>query len=148
METPPSLGPSLAAFWTWLAVAAGLGVAEWLGGGRLLIRWALAAATTAALAWALPGMRFATEVAAFAGLALGLSAGRLAVRIGPRRRPWAHLVGRQARVIRFDFHEGLVEVAGERWPARLDETRRTPATGEHMVVTAGDGIVLWVRPER
>lgn len=54
------------------------------------------------------------------------------------------LIGREAVVETFHWHEGQVNIDGVIWPARL-EGRKSPEVGERVRVIAADGIVVWVK---
>jgi inner membrane protein len=141
--------------WWWVALAVLLAAGEMLTVSTVLLWSALAAMIVAVLLWVIPDLSGALQIAIFSILSILLTFGGRAVfaRVGggieernQLNQRSAQLVGREAKVIRFDFHEGMVEVDGVPWPARLDGPRRKIAPGEIVQVTAADGVVLWVRP--
>jgi membrane protein implicated in regulation of membrane protease activity len=141
--------------WWWVALAVLLAAGEMLTVSTVLLWSALAAMIVAILLWVVPDMSGALQIGIFSILSILLTFGGRAIfaRVGEGieernqlNQRSAQLVGREARVIRFDFHEGTVEVDGVPWPARLDGPRRKVAAGEIVQITAADGVVLWVRP--
>jgi inner membrane protein len=117
-----------------------------------LIWPALAALGVAILLWLFPGISGIAQLGLFAALTIALiPVGRtLLERLGSGdgskrlNRRADQLVGREAVVETFHWHEGQVNIDGVIWPARLDG-RKTPEVGEHVRVIAADGIVVWVR---
>ncbi len=141
--------------WWWVALAVLLAAGEMLTVSTVLLWSALAAMIVAILLWVVPDLSGALQIAVFAILSILLTFGGRAVfaRFGEAaeernqlNQRTTQLIGREARVIRFDFHEGMVEVDGVPWPARLDGPRRKITAGEIVEITAADGIILWVRP--
>jgi hypothetical protein len=141
--------------WWWVALAVLLAAGEMLTVSTVLLWSALAAMIVAVLLWLVPELSGALQITVFSVLSILLTFGGRAVftRFGrgieernQLNQRSQQLVGREAKVIRFDFHEGMVEVDGVPWPARLDGPRRKIAAGEVVQVTAADGVVLWVRP--
>ncbi len=143
--------------WWWVALAILLAAAEMLTVSTVLIWSALAAMLTALCLWIFPDLGGPAQIAIFAlgSIALVFPGRRLAERLGARggradnpqlNRRADRLVGREAVVVTFEFHEGQVSIDGVPWPARLDGSARTPVPGDRVRVTAADGIVVWVRP--
>jgi membrane protein implicated in regulation of membrane protease activity len=141
--------------WWWIAAAILLAAAEMLTASTVLIWSALAALVTAIVVWIWPGQGLAAQVAFFAIVSIAcVLIGRTMIgRFGNRgdaaatlNRRSAALVGREAEVIAFTFHEGQVSVDGVPWPARLDSTtQRTPKPGDRVRITGADGVVVWVK---
>jgi len=141
--------------WWWVAFAILLAAIEMLTVSTVLIWSALAALVTALVSMIWPGLGLTAQIALFAIASIALIfAGRAAVsRFGnggeagsTLNRRSAALVGREAEVIAFAFHEGQVSVDGVPWPARLDSTtQRTPAPGDRVRITGADGVVVWVK---
>lgn len=138
----------------WLAAAILLAGLEALTVTTHLIWPALAAALTALLLWLMPGLSGVAQIGFFAVFTiLFIFAGRAVLNrraaggdpAGRLNRRSSQLIGREAIVETFHWHEGQVNIDGVIWPARLDEGRKAPAPGERVRVIAADGIVVWVR---
>lgn len=147
-------GLGAAAPWLWIALALALGLAERRLGAAILLWVALAALLTAMGLWIAPSLPLPAQLGLFAALAAALAlVGRSFGHAGGAARARAAsaraLVGREAEVVAFHFHEGQVAVDGATWPARLDgASSRTPDVGERLRIIATDGRVMWVRPLR
>ncbi len=142
--------------WWWIAGAVVLAGVEMLTVSTVLIWSALAAMTVALTLWIAPGTSGAAQLGLFALLSIGYTfIGRALVgRFGDGEGRSARLnqraealVGRDAEVVSFRFHEGEVSIDGVQWPARL-EGEKTPEVGEMVRVIAADGIVVWVKRHR
>lgn len=137
--------------WWWVGATVLFGVFERLSGAAALLWAEIAALSTAAALWFAPDLSFAAQLALFGLLSVAL-AGFARLRPDPaaaraRRAAAAALVGREAEVLAFQFHEGQVVIDGAVWPARLDgASSRTPRIGQRMRVTGADGKVVWVAP--
>lgn len=141
--------------WWWLAAAILLAAIEMLTFSTVLIWSALAALVTAAATWIWPGQGLTSQIALFAivSIAFVLIGRTMVGRFGNRgdaastlNRRSAALVGREAEVIAFTYHEGQISVDGIPWPARLDSTtQRTPKPGDRVRITGADGMVVWVK---
>ncbi len=139
--------------WWWVAGAVALAGMEMLTVSTVLIWSALAAMTVALMLWLAPDASGAAQLGLFALLSIGYTfLGRALVgRFGDGEGRSARLnqraealIGRDAEVVSFRFHEGEVRIDGVQWPARL-EGEKTPEVGEMVRVIAADGIVVWVR---
>jgi inner membrane protein len=135
----------------WLAAAGLLAGLEALTVKSQLIWPALAAGAVAAALWLDPDLSGMAQIGLFALLTIGfLCIGRAVhgrfgtEEAGRRRRRTAELIGQDAIVESFHWHEGQVNIGGAIWPARLDG-RKSPEVGERVRVIAADGIVVWVR---
>ena len=138
--------------WWWLAAAILMAALEMLTTTFYLIWPAAAALVTALALWLLPEMSLLAQLALFAVLTIffTLSGRKLVGSMGNNapnslNKRAEQLVGREAVVEEFEFHEGKVMIDGIPWPARLDGSK-TPAPGDRMKVVAADGIVVWVKP--
>jgi len=139
--------------WWWIAAAIALAAADMVIAPAVLVWAALAAFVVAIALWLVPGMSVAGQLGLFAALSiLSIFGGRaLSGRFGEAgeatralNRRAEGLVGREALVLSFDFHEGRVEIDGIPWNARL-EGEKTPAIGSRVKVIAADGTTVWVR---
>jgi membrane protein implicated in regulation of membrane protease activity len=155
MEAEVATGAFEIAPWWWVALAILLAAIEMLTVSTVLIWSALAALLTAIVSMIWPGQGLTAQIALFAVASIAfIFAGRaLVARFGnggeaasTLNRRTAALVGREAEVISFAFHEGQVSVDGVPWPARLDSTtQRTPQPGDRVRITGADGVVVWVK---
>ncbi len=148
METLGAVSP-----WWWIAAAIALAAIDMVIAPTVLIWSALAAFVVALVLWIAPGMSLVAQLGLFALLSIAfIFAGRAAVGRFPRdgdasdklNRRAEGLVGREAVVLSFDFHEGRVEIDGIPWNARL-EGEKTPEIGSRVRVIAADGTVVWVK---
>ena len=139
--------------WWWVALAIALGAFEMVTVTTYLIWSALAAFLTALFLWLVPGLSGGGQLTFFAlwtiiflaiGRTLVLRSDARGDGAGKLNRRGEQLVGREALVESFDFHEGRVVIDGVPWPARL-EGSKTPEIGERVRVIAADGIVVWVK---
>ena len=142
--------------WVWIGLGLLLAGAELLIGSYFLL-WPGAAALLTGLAlWAAPGMSGTAQAITFAVLAAGLTAGARAVNLRRRgeqpsddptlNRRGQRMIGRRGRVLQaFAGGEGVVEVDGLRWRARLAPGAETP--DQAVRVQAVEGSVLLVTPE-
>lgn len=139
--------------WWWVAFAIALGALEMLTVTTYLIWPAFAAFLTALFMWLIPGLSGGGQITLFSLWTIAfLVVGRTMVQrseargdgAGKLNRRGEQLVGREAVVESFDFHEGRVIIDGVPWPARL-EGSNTPEIGERVRVIAADGIVVWVK---
>ena len=139
--------------WWWIAAAIALAAADMVIAPAVLIWAALAAFVVALTLWLVPGLSVAGQLGLFAALSiLSIFGGRaVAGRLGEAgeasralNRRAEGLVGREAIVLSFDFHEGRVEIDGVPWNARL-EGEKTPAIGSRVKIIAADGTTVWVR---
>lgn len=139
--------------WWWIAFAIALGALEMVTVTTYLIWPALAAFLTGLFMWLIPDLSGGGQVTFFAiWTMVFLVVGRTLVQRsdaarrsgGTLNRRADQLVGREAVVESFEFHEGKVVIDGVPWPARL-EGSRTPEIGERVRVIAADGIVVWVK---
>jgi inner membrane protein len=135
----------------WIAAALLLAAFRALGAAAIPVWPALAALLVALGLWLDPAMSGIAQVGLFALAAIiFLVLGRLVPgRFGKeeasrRRRRTQELIGRDAIVESFHWHEGQVTIDGATWPARLDG-RKSPEVGERVRVIAADGIVVWVK---
>ncbi len=139
--------------WWWVAAAIVLAGIDMLIASAVLVWAALAAFIVAIALWVFPDLSVPAQLGLFALLSiLSIFGGRaLSGRFGEGgeasralNRRSEGLVGREAVVLSFDFHEGRVEIDGVPWNARL-EGEKTPAVGSRVKVIATDGTVIWVR---
>lgn len=139
--------------WWWIAFAIALMGLEMVTVTTYLVWPALAAFLTGLFMWLIPDLSGGGQITFFAlWTIVFLTLGRTLVQRNDRRGDAAgrlnrradQLVGRDAIVESFDFHEGKVVIDGVPWPARL-EGSRTPEIGERVRVIAADGIVVWVK---
>ena len=137
----------------WLAVALLLVGIEAVTVTTHLIWPALAASVVAIVLWLNPGLSGIGQIGIFAFLTIAfVLVGRILIdRFGitpegrkALNRRTENLIGRDAIVENFHWHEGQVNIDGVIWPARLDG-RKSPEVGELVRVIATDGIVVWVR---
>jgi len=140
--------------WWWVAAAIVMAAIEMLTVSTVLIWSALAALVTAAILWLAGGMSVWVQIAifgvlsivfTFAGRALVARYGDLGDKAGKLNRRADQLVGREAEVVSFSWHEGQVTVDGVPWPARLDGGDVKLDPGDRVRIIAADGIVVWVR---
>lgn len=139
--------------WWWIAAAITLAAADMVIAPAVLVWAALAAFVVAVTLWLIPGLSVPAQLGLFALLSIvSIFAGRSlsgrfgdggAASAGLNRRAEG-LVGREAVVLSFDFHEGRVEIDGVPWNARL-EGEKTPEIGSRVKVIAADGTTVWVR---
>ncbi|WP_424931427.1 NfeD family protein [Amaricoccus macauensis] len=136
----------------WVAIALFLLGLEAVIVSTHLLWPALAAFGVALALWAVPEMSGIGQIGLFAALTIAFVViGRtIPGRFGrgedgkPLNRRTEGLIGREAVVETFHWHEGQVNIDGVVWPARLDG-RKSPEIGERVKVIAADGIVVWVR---
>lgn len=137
--------------WWWVAFAVLVGVAEILTFSYFLIWIALAALGVAGALVAAPGMNGMAQLALFAVLALVFTvAGRYWQahrKTAPSESPALNrraerVVGRTGRALAdFSHGEGVVEIDGVRWSARL-QTAEDAAAGRSLRVVSTDGMTL------
>ncbi len=147
----PGLLEGISPLW-WLAAALLLLGIEALTVTTYLLWPALAATALAAILWLNPALSGIGQIGAFAILTIVFIligrpvASRFRGGDGARKlnRRADNLVGREAVVETFHWHEGQVNIDGVVWPARL-EGRKSPEIGERVRVIAADGIVVWVK---
>jgi membrane protein implicated in regulation of membrane protease activity len=139
--------------WWWIAAAIALAAADMVIAPAVLVWAALAAFVVAVLLWAAPELSIPAQLGLFAALSIAFIFGGRAVAglvrtggdaSGKLNRRAEGLVGREAVVLSFDFHEGRVEIDGIPWNARL-EGEKTPEIGSRVEVIAADGATVWVR---
>lgn len=139
--------------WWWIAAAIVLAGLDMLIASAVLVWAALAAFVVAVALWVVPGLSVPAQLGLFAILSIASIFGGRAVtgRFGDGgaasralNRRAEGLVGREAVVLSFDFHEGRVEIDGVPWNARL-EGEKTPEVGSRVKVIAADGATVWVR---
>lgn len=151
--TLPLLGllDGISPLW-WVAAAVLLFAIEALTVTTHLLWPALAALSLALVLWLDPGLSGVAQIGFFALLTiLFIFLGRAFMsrfardETGRRlNRRTEDLIGREAVVESFHWHEGQVNIDGVIWPARLDG-RKSPEVGERVRVIAADGIVVWVK---
>lgn len=143
--------------WVWIALGLTLAGAELLIGSFFLLWPGLAALLTGLALAVWPGMGGTQQAALFAGLAAALTAAARFWNIRHRgeqpsenpalNRRQARMVGRRGRVLEpFGGGEGVVEVDGLRWRARLAPGAAAGADAA-VRVREVDGVVLVVEPE-
>ncbi|MHA3913685.1 NfeD family protein [Halovulum sp. GXIMD14793] len=138
--------------WWWVATGLLLGATEMATMSFFLIWWGLAALIMGALLALFPSMPGEVQIMAFAALAVGLTfLGRSMVRNFGDGEPEttlnsrsANMIGRSAKVIRFDHGDGVVEIGGEQWKARADATALGLTPGAMVRVVGADGMTLTV----
>jgi len=150
---PDLIGAAVSPWW-WVAAAILFAAIEMLTVSTVLIWSALAALVTAAVLWLAGGLSIWGQIAifgvlsiafTFAGRALVARYGDLGDKAGKLNRRADALVGREAEVVAFSWHEGQVTVDGVPWPARLDGGDVKLDPGDRVRIIAADGIVVWVR---
>ncbi len=141
--------------WWWVALAILLAAVEMVTITTVLVWAALAAFFTALALWGAPGMSGFGQIGLFGVLSiLFFFVGRWAfdrfgqpgggvTRLNARAQA---LVGRDAEVMSFSFHEGKVMVDGIPWPARIDPGAAPPSPGERVRIVSTDGITMLVQP--
>ena len=136
--------------WWWIAFAFVIGAIEMLTGTFVLIWLGLAAFSMAIILVISPGLSGELQIAIFAGLCVVLTfIGRgLLSRFGDGGKVHETLnqrsnlvVGRTAKVLEIDNGEGIVEIEGMRWRARLDGTGNF-SIGDKVRVVDADGMTL------
>ena len=136
--------------WWWVAFGVALGAVEMATMSFFLIWPALAALLMAFILWIAPGMSGEAQIMIFAIASVALTfLGRSVLnRYGDGGAPETalnkrseQLVGRRAKVLMSDGHEGSVEIDGVRWRAKWD-ARHNGAT--HVKIDAADGMTLSV----
>ncbi|MEM8571718.1 MAG: NfeD family protein [Pseudomonadota bacterium] len=148
-----------------LGLLDGISPIWWLAAGLILIGlrlvvsaavliWPAVAALFVSIAiWLNPPLSGLGQIGLFALFTLVLLIAARAVQArsagapflgGRTKREADELVGREAVVENFHWHEGQVSIDGDLWPARLDG-RKSPEVGEEVRVIATDGLVVWVR---
>lgn len=143
--------------WWWVAFAVALGVVEMLTFSYYLIWVALAALATGGASALIPALPIAAQLGLFAGLSVAFTmAGRHVLRRHRRGRPASNpglnrrserVIGRTGRSLgAFEHREGLVEIDGVRWSARLAGAESEAAEGRSLKVVAADGMVLICEP--
>jgi membrane protein implicated in regulation of membrane protease activity len=139
--------------WWWVALAILLGAIEMLTPTTVLVWSALAAVVTAAVLWLVP-LGLAAQVALFAVASIVFTlAGRALFQRSRSQddgstlnRRADQVLGREAVVVAFDHGDGQVTVDGVPWPARLEAGSTVPQSGDRVLVTGAEGIVVRVRP--
>lgn len=139
--------------WYWFAFGVLLVAAEILVPAFILIWPGLAALCMAAIVWLFPSIPGELVAILFAVLALALTFGGRALfdrggadiaTTGLNERTH-NLVGRRAKVVRFEGGEGQVELGGVQWPASWP-SGASAAPGDYVEVGAVDGVRLIIAP--
>lgn len=138
--------------WWWVAAGLTLGALEMLTMSFFLIWLGLAALIMAVVLVVFPTMPGEVQVMAFALLAVALTfIGRAMIRNFGDGEPTntlnsrsSNMVGRSAKVIRFEHGQGVVEIRGEQWQARADADAMGLNPGATVRIVSADGMLLTV----
>lgn len=142
--------------WVWIAFGVALGAVEMATMSFFLIWPGLAALAVGVVLWLVPDLSGTAQVVLFAALSVVATlAGRAAIRRGgqaPSDRPDLNrrserMVGRHGTAVEgFSHGEGVVEIDGLRWSARLAPGAAAPEAGAGVKVVEVNGMTLVVTP--